>query len=118
MFSFLRNLTTRARRFSPDYTRPVSERELRERVQRIEFATAESLRLSLLSSKRYDDPRCLTRKGYKAYSQFDEDGLLDEIFRRIGVTNKFFVEFGVGDGLENNTVYRMAAGWSGVWIEG
>lgn len=53
----------------------------------------------------------------KAYSQYTEDGLLDEIFRRIGTTDQYFVEFGVGDGLENNTAYRLALGWQGLWLD-
>jgi hypothetical protein len=56
--------------------------------------------------------------GFKAYSQFDEDGIIQEIFRRIGVTNKTFLEIGVGDGLENNTLFLLLKGWKGVWIDG
>lgn len=56
--------------------------------------------------------------GYKVYSQFDEDGIINEIFKRIGTTNKIFIEFGVGDGTENNTIYLLLKGWSGLWIEG
>jgi hypothetical protein len=46
-----------------------------------------------------------------------EDGIVQEIFRRIGTTNRFFVEFGVEAGLENNTAYLLLQGWSGLWIE-
>ncbi|MCB9867901.1 MAG: hypothetical protein H6816_14850 [Phycisphaerales bacterium] len=66
---------------------------------------------------RYADPLRLIRCGYRVYSQNDEDGILDEIFRRIGTTSRTFVEFGVGDGMENNTLYRMLQGWRGAWIE-
>jgi hypothetical protein len=53
------------------------------------------------------------------HSQNGEDGILREIFRRIGTTNRFFVEFGVEDGLECNTAYLSRhAGWSGLLIEG
>jgi acyl-CoA reductase-like NAD-dependent aldehyde dehydrogenase len=40
------------------------------------------------------------------------------IFNRIGLTNRVFVEFGVGDGLENNTAALLFDGWSGLWIAG
>ena len=44
--------------------------------------------------------------------------MIREIFQRIGQTNKIFVEFGVGDGLENNTLALLFDGWEGLWIEG
>jgi hypothetical protein len=72
----------------------------------------------LLSDPRYSDSRRLERYGTKVFSQFDEDGIIREIFRRIGVTNRRFVEFGVGSGIENNTVALLLYGWEGLWIEG
>ena len=56
--------------------------------------------------------------GYKVYSQNDEDGIIAEIFKRIGTTNKRFIEFGVENGIECNTHYLLLKGWSGLWIEG
>ncbi len=47
------------------------------------------------------------------FSQSGEDGILGEIFRRIGTTERRFVEIGVGNGLENNTAYLLAQGWHG-----
>jgi hypothetical protein len=44
--------------------------------------------------------------------------MINEIFRRIGVTNKVFVELGVGDGTQNNTAFLLASGWTGYWIDG
>jgi len=73
---------------------------------------------SLQADPRHADPKRLERFGFKGHSQFDEDGILAEIFRRIGTTNRQFVEFGSGDGLENNTLYLLCQGWSGVWIDG
>lgn len=55
--------------------------------------------------------------GFKAYSQFDEDGVIEEIFRRLGGGSKF-LEIGCGNGLENNTHYLLLKGWSGMWIDG
>jgi hypothetical protein len=73
---------------------------------------------SALAAPHFADPRRLERFGFRAHSQFDEDGILAEIFRRIGTTNRQFVEFGTSDGMENNTLYLLCQGWSGVWIEG
>ena len=73
---------------------------------------------TVLADPRHADEKRLERFGWKAYSQNDEDGILAEIFRRIGVKHKTFVEFGCGDGLENNTAYLLAQGWRGLWIDG
>jgi hypothetical protein len=78
---------------------------------------AAQLIATLLADPRYDDPLRLERCGYKVYSQNDEDGLLAEIFRRIGETNRSFLEIGVGDGLENNTRSLLERGWTGAWLE-
>lgn len=66
----------------------------------------------------YDDPLRLLKFGYKAFSESDEDGIIAEIFRRIGTENRVFFEFGVGDGLANNTLNLLLGGWRGYWIDG
>ena len=76
----------------------------------------------LLEEFRYDllsrIPRCgLSALGRTVYSQNEEDGIIEEIFRRIGTTNKTFVEIGAGDGLENNTSALLVKGWKGLWID-
>jgi len=53
----------------------------------------------------------------KVYSQNGEDGIIEEIFNRIGTTNKFFVEFGVQSGSECNTRLLRKHGWTGVWMD-
>ncbi|MEK6280175.1 MAG: hypothetical protein AABN95_07445 [Acidobacteriota bacterium] len=71
-----------------------------------------------LAAPRTNEPRRLLKHGFKVYSQHDEDGIIEEVFKRIGSTNRFFVEFGVGDGLENCTLYCLLKNWHGVWIDG
>lgn len=73
---------------------------------------------TLLDAPRHADERRLLKSGYRVYSQADEDGILHEIFRRIGEGKRSFLELGVGNGLENNTLFFLVQGWSGVWIEG
>lgn len=71
----------------------------------------------LQEKERYQNPHSLLPFGDKLYSQSDEDGIIREIFKRIGVTNKVFVEFGIGNGLENNTLALLFDNWRGLWID-
>ncbi len=41
-----------------------------------------------LTKERMKDPKALELYGYKVFSQNDEDGIIHEIFKRIGTTNK------------------------------
>lgn len=70
------------------------------------------------TKEHLQDPKFLESYGYKVYSQNDEDGILHEIFDRIGTETKKFVEFGVQDGLECNSHYLLHKGWTGLWLEG
>ncbi len=60
----------------------------------------------------------LNKCEHKIYSQHGEDGIIREIFNRIGVTSKTFFEFGAGAGSENNTIALLLQGWKGWWIDG
>jgi len=76
-----------------------------------------------LNKHLYDNPKYLTNEylnkyEFQAFSQFGEDGIIREIFDRIGVTNRYFVEFGVEDGTETNTTYLLYQNWNGLWIDG
>ena len=52
------------------------------------------------------------------YSQNGEDGIVAEIFRRIGTTNKFCFEAGAADGRwMSNTRKLIDEGWSAVLVE-
>jgi hypothetical protein len=70
-----------------------------------------------MARPRHADPKRLLRYGFKVYSQNDEDGIIQEIFRRIGTTNRTFIEFGVETGIESNTTKLLVEGWRGLWIE-
>jgi hypothetical protein len=71
-----------------------------------------------LAKPRNADPKRLLRHGYKVYSQCDEDGIIEEIFKRIGPRSRTFIEFGVETGIECNTVKLLIEGWKGLWIDG
>src|SRR5438094_892724 len=60
----------------------------------------------------------LTRYERTVYSQNGEDGILQAIFARAGTTNRFFVEFGVGDGRQCNAAYlARRKGWTGLMMD-
>jgi hypothetical protein len=56
--------------------------------------------------------------GFKVYSQADEDGIIEEIARRLGIERGHFIEIGCGDGRENNSHYLLLKGWRGIWVDG
>ena len=87
------------------------------RIHSINKILAKNNLMKILSEKKYDNEKKLTKFGFKVYSQSDEDGIIEEIFKRINTTNKKFVELGVQDGLETNTTYLLNKGWSGLWVE-
>jgi hypothetical protein len=76
------------------------------------------LQKNLFNNPKYASPRRLNCFEYSTFSQYGEDGIIAEIFNRIGSTNQFFIEFGVENGTECNTTYLLLKGWKGLWIEG
>jgi hypothetical protein len=70
-----------------------------------------------IAKPRHADPKRLLRYGFKTYSQNDEDGIIQEIFRRTGAVTRTFVEFGVERGVECNSAKLLVEGWRGLWIE-
>ncbi len=75
--------------------------------------------LDATKAAQADHANPLNRRGYKCFSQGDEDGITLEILRRIDCLGAgVFAEFGVGDGTENNTLILAALGWRGIWIGG
>jgi hypothetical protein len=72
----------------------------------------------LYNNPKYQSPDKLNKYEFQSFSQFGEDGIIQEIFKRIGTTNKFFVEFGVEIGDETNSTYLLYQDWNGVWIDG
>jgi hypothetical protein len=70
--------------------------------------------------RQASDPGITALSSYelRAFSQNGEDGVLAEILRRVGVAERFFVEFGVESGREGNCIYLAdVAGWRGLFME-
>jgi len=83
------------------------------------FIGSEMLIRDILKEDKYKDEKRLERFGFKGNAQTDECGIIQEIFNRIGTTNKTLIEFGVGgEENENNTWYFIKQGWNGLWMDG
>jgi len=85
-------------------------------VDKIQQALLENRVSTLLEDPRYADPRSLTPHRFKLFSQYGQDGMIAEIFRRIGPGKQRFVEIGTAP-LENNTGFLLFQGWSGLWLD-
>lgn len=74
-------------------------------------------RISMFASRR--EPIVdVSRYERRITSQNGEDGILEAIFAKLGTTNRYFVEFGVGDGRERNTAYlQRRHGWRGLLMD-
>ena len=71
----------------------------------------------LINNKKYNDTKHLINHGFKVYSQSDEDGIINEILNRISSTSKTFIELGVQEGDECNTLFLLKSGWKGLWVD-
>ena len=58
------------------------------------------------------------RFGKRVLSVYSEDGLTLEILKRMEIDSGNFIELGIGNGTENNTLILLSMGFSGVWIGG
>lgn len=76
------------------------------------LAAREHLHQQLVNSA----PNRLNRYGKKVFSQNDEDGLTLEFCKRVFPRPGMFLEFGIGNGLENNTLILLANRWGGGWV--
>lgn len=73
---------------------------------------------SLNNTSIQNSKNILNSYGKKCFSQNDEDGITLEILRRLNMLDVSgnYLELGVGNGLENNSLILAALGWNGVWI--
>lgn len=59
----------------------------------------------------------LERLERKVRSQNGEDGVVEAILSVVGVTNRYFVEFGCRDATECNTAFLLEQGWQGLLMD-
>lgn len=90
-------------------------------ISGVSSARSASLLCELLETQLQDDPRYLEPLSLmpfrqKFFSQYGQDGIQAEIFRRIGPGKKRFVEIGTSPA-ENNTNLLLLKGWAGLWVD-
>jgi hypothetical protein len=65
------------------------------------------------------DPNDTTSWEFSAFSQNGEDGLIEQLVGRVRNPNRYFVEIGASDGLENNSSYlAFVRKYCGVMLDG
>jgi len=74
--------------------------------------------INMLYESYCRDDKRLEPHGFKVSSQADEDGIIEEIFKRLNIECGAFCEIGVQNGLECNSLYLVHKGWRGTWVEG
>ena len=72
----------------------------------------------LYEMRKLNHPNPLVKFGNKVFSQSDEDGITLEICKRLKLEKGTFIEFGVANGMENNTLALLACEWKGEWFGG
>lgn len=85
-------------------------------MQRVNMSLA---RGAATSAARSIDMRDPSSWEFSGFSQNGEDGIIDVLTRRILEPNRYFIEIGASDGVENNTAWLAnARRFSGIWVEG
>lgn len=85
-------------------------------LQRINLSLSRGSATSML---RRIDLKSVESWEFSGFSQNGEDGVIDVLRSRLRYSNRYFLEIGASDGLENNTAWlAVAHRCSGVWVEG
>ena len=102
-------------------------RDLSERFERIERAIRDLkqnvdlvpslVRKLYLTDVKLDPPYDLQAERFSFSSQNDEDGLVLAIVKRIGATNRKFVELGCGMNGGNSGFLASELGWQGLMVD-
>lgn len=85
-------------------------------VNRLAFGSS---RGALNVATRDLDPASVTSWEFSAFSQNGEDGIIEHLASLIREPNRYFVEIGASDGLENNSSYlAFVKKYNGLMVEG
>lgn len=75
-------------------------------------------RCSIASSLRDIDHKTPSSWEFCGFSQNGEDGIIDVLLGKLKNPNKYFIEIGSSDGIENNTAFlAMVKRYSGLWVD-
>lgn len=88
------------------------------RFETIRHTRIQQAILKELLIQNHSEGNPLLKYEHQTFSQNGEDGIINEIFNRLGITNGEFIEIGTGNGSENNTRLLLELGWKGTWIDG
>jgi hypothetical protein len=78
----------------------------------------DSTEWSTREARQRVQPGSLLHYSANIYSQRGDDGIIREIFRRLGIRAGYFIEFGAWDGiLHSNARLLFEYGWRGLFIE-
>lgn len=74
---------------------------------------------ALNAATRKVDPHKTQTWEFTAFSQNGEDGIIDQLTSFIKAPNRYFIEIGASDGLENNSAYlAFVRKYNGIMVEG
>ncbi|MGN4126597.1 hypothetical protein ACMGD3_16545 [Lysinibacillus sphaericus] len=87
-----------------------------ELIRNINISMTKGILSSSLREIKAENP---TTWEFSAFSQNGEDGIIDYLTKNLLNSNRFFVEIGSSDGIENNTAFlSIVKKYSGLMIEG
>ena len=85
-------------------------------ISKSSMASVEAIKIKLVNNILKFHPENLIKYGYSVYSQNEEDGIIQEIFKRLSLNNITFIEFGV-HAAENNTMNLLLNEGRGTWVD-
>lgn len=84
--------------------------------QRINIALSKG---AAMMQARNIDPRQPSTWEFSGFSQNGEDGIIDVLRKKLTSSNRYFIEIGAADGIENNSGWLLVAEkYNGLMIEG
>jgi hypothetical protein len=88
-------------------------------IRDMELVTLALARGAATSAMRTVDLTAPQTWEFSGFSQNGEDGVIETLLRNLIASNRYFLEIGAADGLENNTSWlSVARRFSGIMIEG